>query len=86
MGKQNLINSISDTANKFSLSPYLEFKSNREVLIEGNRGILEYTTEVIRINTGNLILVFSGRDLNIKCISASGLIISGFIISLEFLT
>ena len=78
--------SIKDTTQRIiPQAPYIEFKSNREALVEGCKGILEYAPEIIRINTGNMVVSFTGRGLNIKCLSATGLIVEGYILSLEFI-
>lgn len=64
--------------------PSLEFVGNREVIIEGSKGVLLYSQEKIRINTISMVLEFSGRNLNLKCISDSALIIDGFIFDVSF--
>lgn len=64
--------------------PCIELSGNREILIEGSRGVLEYTDEAVRVNTDPMVLTVAGRGLNLKCISDSALIISGFITSLRF--
>ena len=68
-----------------NISPYLEFSSNKEVTLDGCRGILEYQSEIIRINTNKMVVAFKGRGLNIKCLTASSVVISGYITSVEFL-
>ena len=65
-------------------APCIELSGNREVLIEGSRGVLEYTPETVRVNTVGMMITVSGRELNLRCISASALIIDGFITGLEF--
>lgn len=65
-------------------APHFEMNSNNEVIIEGSRGVLEYTQEVIRINTNKMVVTFKGRGLNVKCISPQELIINGFITCIEF--
>lgn len=65
-------------------APCLELSGNRELLIEGSKGVLEYTAENVRVNTGGMILTVAGRELNLRCISDSALIIDGFITSLTF--
>lgn len=67
------------------LSPFMQFSSNREVTVDGCRGILEYCTESIRINTGKLIVAFNGRGLNIKCMTETSVVVCGYITSVEFL-
>lgn len=77
--KQRRIKSV------LNILPYIEMKSNKEITIEGCKGILEYNDETIRINTmGGMVLVFKGRGLNILCMTASGIIIGGFVLSVEF--
>ena len=65
-------------------SPCIELSGNREVLIEGSRGVLEYSPETVRVNTSDMILSVFGRGLDLRCISESALIIDGFITRLEF--
>ena len=65
-------------------APCIELSGNRELLIEGSKGVLEYSTDSVKINTGGMILSVSGRELNLRCISDSALIIDGFITSLSF--
>ena len=66
-------------------APFLQFNSNKEVTLDGCRGILEYQKEIIRVNTGAMIIAFKGRGLNIKCLTASSLEIGGYITAVEFL-
>lgn len=65
-------------------TPCIEFSGNREVVIEGSRGVLEYSAERICISVVGMVLILSGRELNLRCISDSALIIDGFITDLEF--
>lgn len=65
-------------------APCIELSGNRELLIEGSKGVLEYTDESVRVNTGGMILTVEGRELNLRCISDSALIIDGFMTSLSF--
>lgn len=65
--------------------PQLQFSFNREVVIEGSRGVLFLSEELIRINTTHGLLVFKGRSLDLKCISPQELIISGFITDVSFM-
>lgn len=65
-------------------APFIELNGNRELLIEGSRGVLEYTPSVIRVNTADMIVTVSGRELDLRCISASALIIDGFITDIGF--
>jgi len=64
--------------------PVLEFSGNRQVTVEGSTGVLQYDSEVIKINTKFMILAFYGRNLNLKSISPMTVIIEGFITKTEF--
>ena len=63
----------------------IELISNREATVDGCMGILEYSGEIIRINTGTTVVKFSGRDLNIRSMSEKNVWITGYILSVEFL-
>lgn len=84
-GKESLHNNHDLFKNSvFAELPEFNFRGNREVVIEGSRGVLEYSENVIRINTNMGLICFEGRNLNLKCISVSELIIDGFITKVEF--
>lgn len=81
----------NNTQANFSLDlnselPFIEMIGNRRITIEGSTGVLHYESENIKINTSKMVLSFSGRNLTVKCISCSDVIIEGFITSLEFIT
>lgn len=65
---------------------HFEMNSNREVIIEGCSGILQYDENIIKVNMDKMITAFYGRNLSIKCLSSDSLIVEGFITSIEFLT
>lgn len=58
---------------------------NQEILIENYKGVVEYSTTLIRINTGNHLLKITGKNLSINEITSEDIKISGLISSLEFL-
>jgi sporulation protein YqfC len=64
---------------------YLEVTNNREVKIEGLKRILKYEKNSIRIAVKNMSILFCGRNLSIKCLTADSLIVEGFITGIEFL-
>ena len=63
----------------------VELSSDREALVEGCTGILEYDDGLIRLNTKNFILQFTGSNLQIQCMSETGAVIVGQIRSLEYI-
>ncbi len=62
----------------------LQMSGNREVLVDGCRGLIEYSEEVIRINIGNGIVKFVGRGLEIRSLSDTTAVVAGFILAVEF--
>lgn len=69
-----------------SNATHFEMNSNREVIVEGCRGILEYDENIIRINTGKMVTCFEGRCLTIKLLNSDSLIVEGFITGIRFIT
>lgn len=65
---------------------HFEMNSNKEVIIEGSKGILQYDENIIRVNMGKMITAFYGRNLSLKCLDSDSLVIVGFITSIEFIT
>ena len=63
----------------------MKINSNREVIFEGSRGIVHYSEETIRLNTGKYIVAFNGRGLSIRCMNDYDLCIEGFITSIEYI-
>lgn len=59
--------------------------SNREVIFEGSRGILEYCENSVKLNTGAYIVAFTGRGLRILGMNESELTIRGYITSIEYI-
>lgn len=59
--------------------------SNREIDLEGCKGILEYCSDSIKVNAGKFIIAFRGRGMQIKCMSESELIIEGYILGIEYI-
>lgn len=55
-----------------------------QVTIENHKGIVEYSEELIRINTGSDIMKLCGRNLTIKTILQEEITITGEITNIEF--
>ena len=68
----------------FSENPNIEISSNTYAIIEGSRGVMEYSDKIIRINLGSFSVAFIGRGLSLKCISPTSLEIEGFFTDIEF--
>ena len=64
----------------------IECNANREAVVEGCSGILEYSDETIRLTTGRMVLRFSGRGLSINGMAHGYAVVTGNIASIEFVT
>ena len=62
----------------------VELLSNKQAVVDGCRGILEYSDSCIRLSADRLILKFTGRDLEIKCLTDSSAVIEGFLLAVEY--
>lgn len=79
---------LADTRQNLSgkiRSFHMTVSDNREILIEGSRGVIEYNENSVKINTGKYIVAFAGRGLKLSCMNEYSLTISGFITSIEFI-
>jgi len=64
----------------------MEISGNREAVLEGCGGVLEYSEEAIRVRAGKMSIRFTGRNLKIKCLTADSLVVEGYLTGLEFIT
>lgn len=65
--------------------PRLTIIGNGSVMIENYKGIIEYESTRVRINTNSGIIKISGSRLSIKEMTDEDLILEGQIASLEFM-
>lgn len=64
--------------------PNIHIYGNKEVLLEGCSGIIEYTAEIIKINMGKGTVSFLGKNLFITMLEEKNITINGEISSIEF--
>ncbi|MCR4564146.1 MAG: YabP/YqfC family sporulation protein [Clostridiales bacterium] len=63
---------------------HIELEGNRELVIDGCKGIMEYSDEKIKICTDTTVVGITGDRLNIKTYTLDQIVISGKILSLDF--
>ena len=63
---------------------HVELNGNREALVDGCRGIVEYNDSTERLNITGGQLRFSGRSLQIACMTEDSMILRGYILSVEY--
>ncbi len=65
--------------------PLISIVGNCEITIENYKGIIEYSTERIRVNTSCGILRVQGKVLCIKQITADCIKITGHITAMDYI-
>ncbi len=63
---------------------HIELLSNKEAVVDGCHAIIEYCNDRIKLNIGHGSVCFTGRNLEITSLNENGLVIRGFLLSLEF--
>ena len=64
--------------------PHIELRSNRQAVIEGCAGILEYEETCVRLNCGTLLVALSGSELCLEQLAGSLVCVSGELLTLSF--
>lgn len=62
---------------------HIEISDNRQALVEGCQGILEYDDTVIRLATGSGVVRFEGGDLTVFSMDQSTALVGGLIARIE---
>lgn len=62
----------------------VELLSDREAVVDGCRGILEYSESCIRLCTGALTVRFCGEGLTMRSFGSTGAVVAGKIRSVDF--
>ncbi|NLB35871.1 MAG: sporulation protein [Clostridiales bacterium] len=65
--------------------PNIELAGNRQAVVEGCKGVLEYNENAIKLNLGKSIVKFVGIGLSMTSFRFEQAVISGNILSVEFL-
>lgn len=63
--------------------PRIELLGDRELRVEYHKGILAYGTEEIHISGGKLVIRVLGRELELRSMNASELLITGYVRAVE---
>ena len=63
---------------------YIEIVSNLCALVDGCKGVMEYSDGLIKLNLGKTAVSFRGSSLTIKSLSMEQAMVEGFIVSVDF--
>lgn len=78
------ISKISASATQSINPATVDLISNKEALISGCHGVIEYDEKCVKVNCGSLIIGFGGIGLSIKALSIEEIIVTGEIFKIEF--
>ena len=68
----------------FENGAHIELFSNKEAVVDGIKGVLEYTDCYIKLNIGRGTVEFFGANLELSSLDINGLTIGGNISKIEF--
>lgn len=68
----------------FGKGAYITLKENRQAIIDGCYGIVEYSDEKVVINIGNKQICFIGCDFDITDFTGTNITVRGNIKNIEF--
>ena len=64
--------------------PRTTMLSNRQLLVENHKGIIEYTPSLVRIKVTQGEMIISGRDLTIGTLQAEQMLVEGVIAEVKY--
>ncbi len=70
---------------ELNMPAHMEINGNREAVVDGCGGVLEYNDGVVRIVMRGKTVRFTGRGLTIRCLTADSLVVTGYLTGIEFL-
>lgn len=62
----------------------IEMSGNREIIIDGCKGIVEYEEDLIKLSLGEMLLTLSGDSLVITSFDSGIAVINGQILNISF--
>ena len=77
---------IGASVGSLSSAARIELMGNKRVIVDGCHGIVEYSDDLVRMQTGSGMIRFKGTMLSISCLTEDSAIIEGNILSLEYLS
>lgn len=67
-----------------TLEPLIELVSNKEAIVEGCAGIIEYNDTAVSINCKKAIITFEGADITLKTLSSDIIEVTGVFSGIYF--
>ena len=67
------------------LGPRIEVLSNRNVIIDGCDGIIDYDDERVSIKLGRIKADITGKKLRLKMLTENSAVIEGYVKNIEYI-
>lgn len=64
----------------------IEMLSNREIIVDGCKGVVEYNENLIKLNIGELILGITGDEMLIESFDSGVTVIRGKLAEISFVS
>ena len=68
-----------------SVNGNIELFGNKQVIIDGAKGVIDYSENFLKIDLGNICLKISGHNLVIESFIYEQIDVKGEIVALEFM-
>ncbi|HZJ82588.1 MAG TPA: sporulation protein YqfC [Clostridia bacterium] len=83
---KNTVSEMFELPKEITLNmPKINLIGNNQMLVENHRGIIEYSPNLIRVNSTVGVIRIQGKDLNLRNIATDDIMINGKIESIEFI-
>lgn len=68
-----------------SVNGNIELYGNKQIIIDGAKGVIDYSEDFLKIDLGNICLKISGRNLVIESFIYEQIEVKGEIVTVEFM-
>lgn len=65
--------------------PKITITGKARVLVENHKGLLGYEEELVEVNGGRIRILIHGTDLELRAMNRNDLVVTGQIMSVEFI-
>lgn len=76
---------LSLPADMGGVSTVVKITGTEEITVDGYRGIIEYTENIVRLNTAKFIIKINGNNLVLKEAAAEFITVAGTINGVEYI-
>ena len=68
-----------------SVNGNIELYGNKQIIIDGAKGVIDYSEDFLKIDLGNICLKISGQNLVIESFIYEQIEVKGEIVTVEFM-